>query len=245
LLRASPGRRAHRGGHRPRGRAPARGARPFAAAIARHPTPLTSILPANADPARARASDDDREHRHRTRGALAGRSLVAEILDFAKPVRLSTASIDVGELIETAANTLSPVLSEKNIALRTEPATLTVQGDAQRLRQVLVNLVGNAADASRPGAHVTLRASAADNGNVAIEIEDHGADRRDDLPRIFEPFFTTRPDGRLGSRSVTRSCAPMAVTSAFARSSVKARRSPWCYRPRDERGLPLRAGWPS
>jgi signal transduction histidine kinase len=88
------------------------------------------------------------------------------------------------------------VLSERNIELRTEPQTLSITGDAQRLRQVLVNLVGNAAEASQPGAKVTLRAQSAENGNVAIEVEDHGRGiGADDLARIFEPFFTTRPDG--------------------------------------------------
>jgi signal transduction histidine kinase len=88
------------------------------------------------------------------------------------------------------------VLSEKNIALRCEPPdSLVVQGDPQRLRQVLVNLVDNAADASKPGAEVTVRA-AAEGGSIAIEIEDHGRGiGASDLPRIFEPFFTTRPDG--------------------------------------------------
>ena len=172
----------------------------FAAAIAHDiRTPLTSIsLNVQILRRKLQLSDDDREHLDIALEELArlDRS-VAEILDFAKPVRLTSEAIDVGELIETAARGLSPVLSERGVALKTEPGALfTVQGDPQRLRQVLVNLVGNAADASKPGAHVTLRASATDDRQVAIEVQDHGRGiGADDLPRIFDPFFTTRPDG--------------------------------------------------
>jgi signal transduction histidine kinase len=61
---------------------------------------------------------------------------------------------------------------------------------------VLTNLVDNAANASRPGTDVTLRAAATGDHCIAIEIEDHGRGiGAEDLPRIFEPFFTTRPDG--------------------------------------------------
>ncbi|HEU0034817.1 MAG TPA: ATP-binding protein [Kofleriaceae bacterium] len=171
----------------------------FAAAIAHDiRTPLTSIS-LNVQILRSKLAlpEDDREHLDIALEELQrlDRS-VAEILDFAKPVRLASESVDVGDLIETAAHTLSPVLSEKNIALETEPAALTVQGDRQRLRQVLVNLVGNAAEASRPGAKVRLRAVATADRHVAIEVEDQGRGiGADDLPRIFEPFFTTRPDG--------------------------------------------------
>ena len=171
----------------------------FAAAIAHDiRTPLTSIsLNVQILRRKLQLPEDDREHLDIALEELArlDRS-VAEILDFAKPVRLTSESIDVGDLIETAARGLSPVLSERGVALRTEPAQFTVQGDPQRLRQVLVNLVGNAADASDPGSRVTMRASAADDRHIAIEVEDHGRGiGADDLPRIFEPFFTTRPDG--------------------------------------------------
>jgi signal transduction histidine kinase len=176
----------------------------FAAAIAHDiRTPLTSIsLNVQILRRKLQLSDDDREHLDIALEELArlDRS-VGEILDFAKPVKLTSQQIDVGELIEAAAKGLFTVLSEKGVALELEPgpngreATMTVHGDPQRLRQVLVNLLDNAADASARGAKVTLRASG-DAEHVAIEIEDHGRGiGADDLPKIFDPFFTTRPDG--------------------------------------------------
>jgi len=175
----------------------------FAAAIAHDiRTPLTSIS-MNVQILRRKLQlpDDDREHLDIALEELArlDRS-VAEILDFAKPVKLASEAIDVAELIEAAKKNLSPVLYERGVAVRVEQTdaidTLTVHGDRQRLRQVLTNLVDNAANASRPGAEVTLRAAATGDRHVAIEVEDHGRGiEPDDLPRIFEPFFTTRPDG--------------------------------------------------
>jgi len=173
----------------------------FAAAIAHDiRTPLTSIsLNVQILRRKLQLSADDREHLDIALEELARLDKsVAEILDFAKPVKLAPQPIDVTELLEATTRGLSSVLSEKGVALHCEPGTklLAVQGDPQRLRQVLVNLVGNAADASSPGAHVTLRAKTADAARIAIEVEDHGRGiGAADLPRIFEPFFTTRPDG--------------------------------------------------
>jgi signal transduction histidine kinase len=170
----------------------------FAAAIAHDiRTPLTSIsLNVQILRRKLQLSDDDREHLDIALEELARLDKsVAEILDFAKPVKLAPQPVDVGELIETAAKGLGPVLSERGVALRTHASPLLVNGDPQRLRQVLVNLVDNAADASAPGTEVTLRAHAEADA-IAIEVEDHGRGiGADDLPRIFEPFFTTRPDG--------------------------------------------------
>ncbi|MEO6774223.1 MAG: ATP-binding protein [Kofleriaceae bacterium] len=173
----------------------------FAAAIAHDiRTPLTSIsLNVQILRQKLALSDDDREHLEIALEEL-GRldRSVAEILDFAKPVKLVPQTIDVAELLLATTRKLAPVLSEKGLVLRCEPAAETlppVHGDPQRLRQVVVNLVDNAADASSNGGAVTVRAKTAD-ARIEIEIEDHGRGiAAADLPRIFEPFFTTRPDG--------------------------------------------------
>jgi signal transduction histidine kinase len=172
----------------------------FAAAIAHDiRTPLTSIsLNVQILRRKLALSDDDREHLDIALEEL-GRldASVAQILEFAKPVKVIAQPIDIAELLEATTRGLSPVLSEKGVALHWQPPddVLSIQGDPQRLRQVLVNLVDNAANASASGASVTVRAKPA-AAAVEIEIEDHGRGiAADDLPRIFEPFFTTRSDG--------------------------------------------------
>ncbi|SHF31299.1 Na+/proline symporter [Modicisalibacter ilicicola DSM 19980] len=75
------------------------------------------------------------------------------------------------------------------------PPGLKVMGDAQRLLQVLINLIGNARDASAPGSRVTLDASAREEWVLlSVTDEGHGIDEsiRD---RLFEPFTTTKPPG--------------------------------------------------
>ncbi|WP_227370404.1 ATP-binding protein [Halomonas sp. M20] len=76
------------------------------------------------------------------------------------------------------------------------PSGIQVTGDAQRLVQVLVNLIGNARDASQPGGLVVLAADIQDNWvRLSITDDGHGIDGsiRDHL---FEPFVTTKAPGK-------------------------------------------------
>ena len=64
-----------------------------------------------------------------------------------------------------------------------------VWADADRIRQVLRNLLSNAAKYSPEGAPIELRAVRGRKGKVRIEVVDHGPGiRPEDLPRIFEKF---------------------------------------------------------
>jgi len=73
---------------------------------------------------------------------------------------------------------------------------LQIQGDNQRLLQVFVNLLNNAADASDSGASVRIQSYETDT-SVLIHVEDQGCGIPATLQkRLFEPFFTTKDPGQ-------------------------------------------------
>jgi len=76
------------------------------------------------------------------------------------------------------------------------PARFSVEGDGPRLTQVLLNLLGNAADASGGAGRVEVRA-ARGTGSITLQVQDWGQGMPEAVrERIFEPFFTTKPAGR-------------------------------------------------
>lgn len=76
------------------------------------------------------------------------------------------------------------------------PDKLAVQGDAQRLSQVLINLLSNARDASQEGQSVNIDATMED-GMVHISVSDTGSGIAEEhLAQIFEPFYTTKDAGK-------------------------------------------------
>jgi two-component system sensor histidine kinase PilS (NtrC family) len=142
--------------------------------------------------------------------------LIEDFLTYARPQRLSLGSVDVSHLLEETALLLRQEAGiGQNLRIEVGPHSspnLCVRGDANALRQVLWNLVRNAAEAM--GGQGDLRISAAqertsDDGQpaqVELMVADSGpgipAEARD---RLFEPFFTTKARGTgLGLATVHR-----------------------------------------
>ncbi|CBL44007.1 Two-component sensor [gamma proteobacterium HdN1] len=71
-----------------------------------------------------------------------------------------------------------------------------VTGDAQKLAQVFINLLGNARDASAPGTTIRIYSQISEH-SVITHVEDHGSGIPPELvERIFEPFVTTKEPGK-------------------------------------------------
>ncbi|HEY5717358.1 MAG TPA: ATP-binding protein, partial [Motiliproteus sp.] len=76
------------------------------------------------------------------------------------------------------------------------PPQFQLLGDQQRLLQVLVNLLNNAADASADGQQVWVNCSG-DADTLRLMVEDEGCGIPPELqPRLYEPFFTTKDPGK-------------------------------------------------
>ncbi len=122
--------------------------------------------------------------------------LVRDFLAFAKPAPLDLRPVDVRALIQSVADLITPETEAARVRLTVElpPALPGASGDAERLRQVLLNLTRNAIEAlqGRDG-QLTLRARV-ERGLLEIEVEDDGPGFSNDLP-VFDAFFTTKDQG--------------------------------------------------
>jgi signal transduction histidine kinase/DNA-binding response OmpR family regulator len=132
-------------------------------------------------------------------------TLIGDILDLSKieaqKLRLALTPLSPVALLEQVVDITRPRAQQKGLDLRLEwqtPCPAWVRGDENRLRQVLLNLVGNAIKFT-PSGSVVLRASygADADQTLVCEVVDTGVGiPGDQLEAIFEPFTQLTPDAQ-------------------------------------------------
>src|SRR5438128_2092293 len=123
-------------------------------------------------------------------------ALVREFLSFARPSSPSIEPLDGARVVAETVELFQPEVAERGIALAAEVADrVWIHADAGQLRQVLWNLLNNAADATPRGGTVRVRI-VSQGGHGVLEVADTGHGIvEEDLQRIFDPFFTTKDRG--------------------------------------------------
>jgi len=154
------------------------------------------------------------------RNAIAQAQLIEDLLDVSRIVhgklRLEVASMDLRAVVEAAVDSVRPGFESKGLRLTVElPESLDhILGDAQRLQQVVWNLLSNSAKFTPKGGHVRLELRKVD-AHVELTVSDDGRGiAKNALPFVFDRF-------RQADASITRAFGGLGLGLSIARHLVE------------------------
>jgi signal transduction histidine kinase len=135
-------------------------------------------------------------------------ALIDDLLVYGRPAHLALAPHDLHRIWEEILNFSKEELDARRLTLvRDFPPDLPpVAVDGNRMRQVFLNILKNAMEATGPGGSITIRtrravevpsgSGMAGAGGVEVMVEDTGPGiAPEDQERVFELFYTTKPSG--------------------------------------------------
>ena len=127
--------------------------------------------------------------------------IIRHLLEFARPSRENAVDMSVHDLIHDIGNMLSPQPLMEQIRIRYDLGALQdrVHADYDQLRQVLVNLMINAADSISGSGEIVLmtRNSGIEHDLIQLSVQDNGSGIPEEyIDKIFDPFYTTKAPGK-------------------------------------------------
>jgi CheY-like chemotaxis protein len=155
--------------------------------------------------------------------------LVDDLLDVSRITRgkimLCRRTVDVASVVAKALETASPLLEERGHRLTTHLPRegLSIEGDEDRLAQVVSNLLTNAAKYTPAGGSIVVSAAREDDW-VVLSVKDSGLGIDPELlPKVFDQFVQ-------GQRGLDRSEGGLGLGLAIVRSLVEMHRGQVCAR---------------
>lgn len=159
------------------------------------------------------------------------KQIVMDLKDFVRDqdTRLYNV-IDLNQIINTSCRLMENTIRKATISFdfQPEPSPVLLQGDFQRIEQVIINLIQNACQAlTDMQQKIVMRTYHDEKGRSCLEISDQGCGiSEEDLPKITNPFFTTkRNDGGTGlglsvsARILLEHAATMDVNSVLGQGT--------------------------
>lgn len=162
--------------------------------------------------------------------------ILNEILSFVKPYQVKKEFFKIKELVDDVVNLTFSTLKENGNELTViVEDDFLVLGNYDKLKEVLLNLLSNANDATKNG-EITLRVRKAselplevansENQYFIIEVQDTGCGiEKENLKKIFDPFFTTKINGTglglsISKRIVEEHCGIIKVESELKKGTI-------------------------
>ncbi|GAC1503401.1 MAG: hypothetical protein NVS2B12_14400 [Ktedonobacteraceae bacterium] len=149
-------------------------------------------------------------------------ALINDLLDVSciesGKIELQRAILDLTVLVESVASSLHPQIEKKgqNLILNLSATLPSVAGDANRVTQILTNLLSNAHKYTPPGGTITIGVQATEQGQVRVDVQDTGIGlSTEEQAQLFTRFYraknpTTQEVGGTGlGLTITRSLVEM------------------------------------
>ena len=128
--------------------------------------------------------------------------IVNQIIDYARPREIVAFAFDMAQLVQEVMKVLDEPLTRKQVTIRlaSPDSPYTIQADRDQLKQVLLNVLQNAIEASPSGKTITVTLVQQARGvepGLEVTVADRGTGiSPTHLPHVFEPFFTSgKPRG--------------------------------------------------
>jgi two-component system, NtrC family, sensor histidine kinase HydH len=123
--------------------------------------------------------------------------MVKDMLEFGKPMELELSQADLNDLVRETVEVSKPIAAKAGVVLKMEvdESLPALELDVSRLRQVLMNLIVNAIQASPASEEIRVRTRRT-KLEVILEITDCGCGIPEgEREKIFQPFFSTKKEG--------------------------------------------------
>ncbi len=126
--------------------------------------------------------------------------ILTEMLDFAKPLRLSLTPTSINEVLDTSLDMMEAKLKAKGAQVRKEYSSRIplISMDADKMEQAIINVLLNAIEASGDDCRLRLatRRIRRPGAGILVDVSDNGRGiDPGDFPYIFDPFFSRKKAG--------------------------------------------------
>lgn len=129
------------------------------------------------------------------------KSIVQDLLDFSKPMKLDIFECDINEILNEVLISMDEVFEKNHIKIKRDfcREEKYIKIDGMKIKQVFINLIQNAIEAMPEGGEISvstrnLSSKGMDCSKVRIRDTGYGISE-ENLSRIFDPFFTTKTKG--------------------------------------------------
>lgn len=124
--------------------------------------------------------------------------ILSELLMLSKPANISTEILEFNKVVQQVIDFMMPDALMKNVIICYNPSPLTVliEGNENRLKQTVMNVIKNAIESMYKGGTILVEMCVTSSSLLELSITDEGPGMTSDtIENLFQPFYTTKTTG--------------------------------------------------